>query len=98
MGGGWGEAASVYGIFFCNDEHILELDSAIGWLSRWLSDKEYACQCRRYGLNPWVGKMPWRREWQPTPVFLSGKFHGQRSLADCSQWGHKKSDMTEHTR
>ena len=38
----------------------------------------------------------WRRKWQPTPVFLPGKFHGQRSLVDYSPWGHKKSEMTEH--
>ena len=42
-----------------------------------------------------VRKIPWRRIWQPTPVFLSGKFHGQRSLAYYSPWGHKESDMTE---
>ena len=37
----------------------------------------------------------WSRKWQPTPVFLPGKFHVQRSLVDCSPWGHKESDMTE---
>ena len=45
-------------------------------LPRWLSDKESACQCkrlRRQAFDPWVGKIPWRREWQPTPVFLPGK-------------------------
>ena len=47
------------------------------------------------GLIPWVGKIPWRRKWQPIPVFLLGKFHGQRSLAGYSPWGHKESDMTE---
>ena len=45
----------------------------------------------------WVGKMPWSRKWQPTPVFLPGKLHGQGSLAGCSPWGHKESDMTEDT-
>ena len=39
-------------------------------------------------------KIPWRGEWQPTPVFLPGKFHGQRSLVDYSAWGHKESDTT----
>ena len=43
----------------------------------------------------WVGKLPWRREWQPTPVFLPGEFHEQRSLAGHSPWGHKESDTTE---
>ena len=61
-------------------------------------DKECALQCRRLGFNPWVGKIPWRREWQPTPVFLPGESHGQRSLAGYSPWGGKKSDMTEATK
>ena len=43
----------------------------------------------------WVGKIPGRRKWQPTPVFLPGEFHGQRSPVGCSLWGHKVSDMTE---
>ena len=51
-------------------------------------------QCRRHQFSPWVGKIPWRREWQPTPVFLPGKFNGQRSLPgyrpwDCKELGHK---------
>ena len=41
--------------------------------------------------------MPWRRKWHPTPVFLPGKFHGQRSLGNYSPWGRRESDMTEHT-
>ena len=41
-------------------------------------------------------KIPWRRKWQPTPIFLPGKSHGQRILADYSPWGHKDSDTTEH--
>ena len=46
-------------------------------LPRWCSDKQSACQCRRHkrcGFYPWVGKIPWRRKWQPTPVFLYGEF------------------------
>ena len=43
----------------------------------------------------WVGKIPWRRKWLPTPVFWPGEFHGQRGLAGYSPWGHKESDMTE---
>ena len=68
-------------------------------LPRWLSGKESACQCRRcrrHGFDPWVGKIPWRRAWQTTPVFLPGKFHGQRSLVGYRPWGHKESDATEH--
>ena len=51
----------------------------------------------RLGFNHWVGKIPWRREWQATPVFLPREFHGQRSLVGYSQWGHKESDTTEVT-
>ena len=50
---------------------------------------------RRCGFDPWVGKIPWRRAWQPTPVFLPGESHGQRSLAGHSPWGHKESDTIE---
>ena len=46
-------------------------------------------------FNPWVGKIPWRRERLPTPVFWPGEFHGQRSLAGYSPWGCKELDMTE---
>ena len=48
-------------------------------------------------FSPWVMKIPWRRSWQPTPIFLPGESHGQRSLAGYSPWGHKESDMTEAT-
>ena len=54
------------------------------------SGKEHACHCRRhkgYGFDPWVGKIPWRRKWQPTPVFLPRESHEQRSLAGYSPWG-----------
>ena len=51
-----------------------------GGLPWWLSGKEPTCQCRRCRSNPWVRKIPWRRKWQPIPVFLPGKSHGQRSL------------------
>ena len=50
------------------------------------------------GFNCWVGKISWRRKWQPTPVFLPGESHGQRGLSGSSPWGHEESDMTEHTR
>ena len=58
----------------------------------WLSGKEFTCQCRRHkrrGFDPWVGKIPWRTAWQPSPVFLSGELRGQRSLVGYSPWGHK---------
>ena len=57
----------------------------------WLSGKDATCPCRRHGFNPWVCKMV---AWQPTPVFLLGRFHGQRSLAEYSPKGHKELDMT----
>jgi len=60
--------------------------------------KEPACQCRRCKrcrLDPWVGKVPWRRAWKPTPVFLLGDAHGERSLVGYSPQDHKESDMTE---
>ena len=49
----------------------------------------------RGGFDPWVGKVPWSWKWQPTPVFLPGEFHGQRSLENYSPWGHKDLDMTD---
>ena len=60
--------------------------------------KESTCQCRKCGrcrFDPWVGKIPWRRKWQPTPVFLPGESRGRRRLVG-SPWGWKESDMTEH--
>ena len=47
---------------------------------------------------PWVRNIPWKRKWQPTPVFLPGKSHGWRSLAGYSPWGLKELDMTERAR
>ena len=51
-------------------------------LSRWCSGKKIHLPSKRLEFNPWVGKIPWRRKWQPTPVFLPGESNGQRSLAD----------------
>ena len=68
-------------------------------LPRWCGGKESPCQCRkgrRRGFHPWVRKIPRRRERQSTPVFLPGKFHGQRSLAGYSPWDCRESAMTEH--
>ena len=70
---------------------IAKRDSGLPW---WLSGKESACQCRRRRFDPGVGKFPWRRKWQPTPVFLPGKSQGQKSLASYGSWGCKESDMT----
>ena len=73
-------------------------------LPRWLSGKKiyryryryrYACQCRRCGFDTWVGKIPWRRKWLPTSVFLPGKSHGQSNLVGYSPWGCKESVTTK---
>ena len=64
------------------------------------SGKEPACQCRRHktqGFDPWVGKNPWKRKWQSTPVFLPGESYGLRSLVAYRPYGHKESNMTEAT-
>ena len=71
-----------------------------GWLQCWRALQEAQwqrihLQCRRCGFDPWVWKIPWRRERQPSPVFLPGESHGQRSLAGYSSWGPKELDMTE---
>ena len=62
---------------------------------RWCSAKEPSCQYRRRGFDPLIRKIPWRRNWQPTPVFLLEESHGQRSLAGYSPWGCKELDSTE---
>ena len=57
------------------------------WLPRWRGSKDSTCQCkrhRRHKFYPWIRKIPWRRKWQPTPVFLLEKFHKQRSLMGYS--------------
>ena len=60
------------------------------------SDGKSTClQCRRPRFDSWVGKIPWKRKWQPTPVLLPGKFHGWRNLVGYSPWGCKESDITE---
>ena len=65
------------------------------------SGKEPASQCKkckRCGFDPWVGKITWRRAWQPTPVFLPEESHEQRNLVGYNPWGGKESDTTEATK
>ena len=69
-----------------NKRIYLLICKSLGGLPRWPSDKEPACQCRRCGFSPWVGKIPWRRTWQPTAVPLPGELHRQRRLVGCSPW------------
>ena len=52
--------------------------------------KESAYNAKDLGFNPWVGKIAWRREWLPTPVFLPGKPYGQRRLAVYNPWDHRR--------
>ena len=81
------------------------ISSALPWgFPGGVSGIEPACQCRRLkkrGFDPWVGKIPRKRKWQPTPVFLPGESQGQRRLVGYSPWGHKSqhdwSDLA-HTR
>ena len=84
----------IFGSAFIPACNALSLCFSIwSWLlPRWHGGKEPACQCRRHkrrGFDPWVRKITWRRKWQPAPVFLPGKSHGQRSLAGYSPQGHK---------
>ena len=71
---------------------ICLLTKGLPW---WSDGKETACQCRRRGFDPWVGKTPWRRERQSPPVFLPGESNGQRSLAGYSPRGRRESDTNE---
>ena len=71
----------------------------MGRLPWWLSGKESTCQCRRPGFDPWVGTVPWRRKWQPTPGFLEylgmlGKSHGHSNLASVVAGVAKELDTT----
>ena len=77
-----------------NRASLFIFKSGLGLL-RCFSGKESTCQCRGCRFDPWVRKIPWRRKWQPTPVFLLREFHGQRVLVGYSPWGCKESDTTE---
>ena len=84
---------------FCNHTLILLVTELHTVFPGGSSGKEPVCRCRRCkscGFNPWVGKIPWRRAWQPTPILLPGKFHWPRSLMGYHPPGCKESDMTEH--
>ena len=81
-----------------------KLDSSENFMPNYVKDrcfpggasgKDATFHCRRLGFDPWVGKVPWRRDWQTSPVFLPGEFHGQTSLVGYNPWAHK--DTTEAT-
>ena len=76
----------IFLIFFC----FWFLFTSIG-LPWWLR----CAQCGRLRFSLWFGKIPWRREWQPTTAFLPGEFHEQESLEGYSPWSRKELDMTE---
>ena len=77
---------------FFHANYVHYSGSKFAW---WLSGKEFTCQCRRHGFSSQVRKIPWRRKWQPTLVFLPGEFHGLRSLVAYIVHGvAKKSAMT----
>ena len=95
-------------ISFCGGEGIKIYDlDVLSWIcllkgfSMWHSGKESAWQCRKYkrcAFNPWVRNIPWRRKWQPIPVLLLGKSHGQKSLVGYSPWGHRVGHRSaQHT-
>ena len=71
---------------------MITIRLGLPWWLRWYS---ICLQCGRLGFNPWVGKISWRRKWQPTPVFLPGKSHGWRNLVGYGPWGCKQSETTE---
>ena len=71
------------------------LENCLDWFPGGSDGKASACNAGDSGLIPGSGRSPtWKRKWQPTPVLLPGKFHGWRSLAGHSPWGHKESDTT----
>ena len=83
-------------------KRIAKITVVVNINAKWLTDfpggsdsKSICLQWGRPGFDPWVGKIPWRRQWHPTTVLLPGKSHGQRSLAGCSPWGHRESDTPE---
>ena len=76
------------------EEHAkyLACSKVLSWLPLWFRQ---CLQCRRPEFDPWIGRIPCRRGWQPTPVFLPAEFHWQSSLVNYCPRDHKESDMTE---
>ena len=80
---------------FGKQDHMILCIFVSNRLLWWLRCERICLQCRRARFDTWVGKIPWRREWQPIPVCLPGEFHAQRSLVGDSPWSRKESDTTE---
>ena len=72
---------------------LSHLGPECNWLPQWLGSNESTYQCRRRVFGPWVRKIPWRRKWQPTLVFLPGKSHGLGSLVGYSPWGSQNNQI-----
>ena len=74
---------------------LLSLQNAIFLFNCFHSSKKSICKCKKCRFDPWVGKIPWKRKQQPTPVFLPGKSHGQKRLVGYGPWVYKELDTTE---
>ena len=87
----------LFSLWFSSEAEIMLKDlKEYTWLLRWLRGKESLCLCRRHGFDPWVGRIPWRRKWQPIPVFLPGESHGQMSLMGYSPWDRSQTRQSTH--
>ena len=84
-----GDPSSIPGLGRYTEEGI-GYPFQYSWASLWLSGQRIHLQCRRPGFDPWVGRIPWRRERLQTPVFWPGKFYGLHS-----SWSHKQLDKTK---
>ena len=83
----------IYNIIYMYISHDIFIYNTC--YSMWLRWYRICLQCGRPEFHPWLGKIPWIREWLHTPVFLPGEFHGQRSLVGYSPWDSKESNKTE---
>ena len=92
-GGAWW--ATVWGRKELDTTERLNCTESFFWASLVAQRLKHRLQCRRPGFDPRVGRIPWRRKWQPTPVFLPGESYGRRSLVGYSPRGSKESDTTE---
>ena len=88
----WGHQSAGSGLILEISFYLNHLFKEFPW---WPRRKSICLQCGRPRFNFWVGKIPWRRQWQPIPVVLPGKSHGRRSLVAYSPRGHKELDTTE---
>ena len=74
---------------------LIELCILVSQVARVVNNLPANVGDKKHGFDPWVGKIPWRKTWEPTPVFLPGESHGQGSLMSYVPWGCKESDITE---